>query len=665
MDRAERRRAARMNKDLAPLTALWFSNAPFVGTGYGTQTAQAVKRFQRDGHNIAVSTNYGLQGFQTTWEGIPLFPMGLGAYSEDIVGAHFADWSKQNPGGRPHVFVLFDVWVLKSKHWDEMPITTWTMVDHRPLPPAVYNVVRKPNIKAASVSRFGQQEIERLGIESPYIPFGIDTATYKPTTTFTAGERTLTGRELMGLPDDVFVVSLINANKAAGPGSIHRKAWAEQLLAFSIFAQDKPDVRLYIHTERHGNYGGLNLDALIKAVGLEENKQVKVVNQYAFHQGHFDNDAMAALYTATDVLLAATYGEGAGLTVMEAAACGTRAIVNNFSAQPEFVSTDSWLTENQPYWDGAQLSWFAIPNVPSIVDALEQAYAKGQGRSSEQILHAQEYDADNVWAKHWRPYLATIGGDAPQPEPQPITVADTRPTLTIYIPTARPAELDRLLASLAPQLTDRIEVIISDNADAATIVNKHLADSPARLAYVKNARDIGGDENIVRGFRQGTAPWLWIIGDDDLILPGGVAQVLAAIDDDDADRLILLSDKAPQAAAGVRGTIADIAAADPALPIAATLITANVQRRAALDIEAAEQRLETKYGQAWAVTTCKRVRVLDVPIMSVGANHAGEGVPDGYLARWPEIMRELLADGYGLDEHPGAFAWNYVTAANT
>jgi len=411
MDRAERRRAARINKDLEPLTALWFSNAPFVGTGYGTQTAQAVKRFQQDGHKIAVSANYGLQGFQTTWEDIPLFPMGFGAYSEDIVGAHFQDWCKQNPGGRPHVFVLFDVWVLKSKHWDDMPITTWTMVDHRPLPPAVFNVIRKPNITPVSVSRFGQQEIERLDIESPYIPFGIDTSIYKPTEKWQSGERVFTGRELMGFDDDGgdFVVSIVNANKAAGPGSIHRKAWAEQLLAFSIFAQGKPDVRLYIHTEKNGNYGGLNLTALLKAVGLEENKKVKFCNQYAFHQGHFDNEAMAALYTASDVLLAATYGEGAGLTVMEAAACGTRAVVNNFSAQPEFVSEDSWLTENQPYWDGAQLAWFAIPNVPSIVDALEQAYAKGGGRSSAQISHAQQYDADTVWQKQWRPYLKTIG----------------------------------------------------------------------------------------------------------------------------------------------------------------------------------------------------------------------------------------------------------------
>jgi len=98
----------------------------------------------------------------------------------------------------------------------------------------------------------------------------------------------------------LFVVSAINANKAGGAGGIHRKAWAENLLAFSIFAQDKPDARLYLHTERFGNYGGLALDVLLKAVGLKP-EQYRFVNQHAMHNG-IPNEAMAAIYTATDVL---------------------------------------------------------------------------------------------------------------------------------------------------------------------------------------------------------------------------------------------------------------------------------------------------------------------------------------------------------------------------
>jgi hypothetical protein len=215
MDRAAKRRQARATKDTNPLTMLIWSNMPGVGTGYGTQTEQVVPRFQADGHHVAVSVNYGLQGMRTEWNGVPMYPMGMGGYGEDIVGANFADWTRQHPDGVPHVLVIFDAWVLKSKHWDEMPTSIWTMVDHRPVPPAVFSVLQKPNITPLAASRFAQTEIERLGVEAVYIPMAIDTEVYKPT--LSALDRT--GRELMGFGDDAedfFVVSFVNANKAAG-----------------------------------------------------------------------------------------------------------------------------------------------------------------------------------------------------------------------------------------------------------------------------------------------------------------------------------------------------------------------------------------------------------------------------------------------------------------
>ena len=147
------------------------------------------------------------------------------------------------------------------------------------------------------------------------------------------------------------------------------------------------------------------MDFLAKACGLKP-EQYRFVNQHAMHNG-IPNEAMAAIYTATDVLLASTLGEGFGLTVLEAQACGTVAVVNNFSAQPELLG-EGWLTEGQPYWDGAQLAWFNTPNIPSIVDGLEAAYARGKGRSDKARQHALKYDADRVWAEYWRPYLASL-----------------------------------------------------------------------------------------------------------------------------------------------------------------------------------------------------------------------------------------------------------------
>jgi hypothetical protein len=217
MNREQRRKAAKTHTAPNPLTALWFSNAPWTPTGYGTQTAQVVERMRDDGHAVAVSCNYGLMGMQSEWNGIPIYPMGLEQYSNDVARANFHHWSTAHPEHPAHMIVLFDAWVLKGPQWDEMPVSIWTMVDHLPVPPAVAEVLRKPAITPIAVTRWGQSEIERQDIAAEYIPMAIDTDLYTQTAEFQGH----TGRQMMGLGEDHFVVSLVNANKGV-PG---RKAW--------------------------------------------------------------------------------------------------------------------------------------------------------------------------------------------------------------------------------------------------------------------------------------------------------------------------------------------------------------------------------------------------------------------------------------------------------
>jgi glycosyltransferase involved in cell wall biosynthesis len=240
------------------------------------------------------------------------------------------------------------------------------------------------------------------------------------------------------------------------------------------------------------------------------------------------------------------------------------------------------------------------------------------------------------------------------------------PDLTIYIPTAKRPELANLLASLAPQLTERVEVIVSDNdptGSAFGAVKQHLGESVSRVEYSRRRIDIGGDANILRGIEAGRGAWLWIIGDDDTVLPGALDNILAAIDEATAQRLILLSPEAPRAAAGVTGPASTIAKADPSLLIAATLISANVMHRDYLNPSAALAKIDTKFGQAWAVASIPTITVLDQPCITVGKNHAGENITPNFGAQLRDIWAELLTDGYGLDvDIDNATRWNYITA---
>jgi glycosyltransferase involved in cell wall biosynthesis len=118
-------------------------------------------------------------------------------------------------------------------------------------------------------------------------------------------------------------------------------------------------------------------------------------------------EIVAATYTAMDVYLGVSMGEGFGLGTLEAQACGTRVIVSDFAASSELVG-EGWLTEGQPYWDASHKAFFTTPLVPSIVDALEKAYQKGRSRSQQAIDFAKLYDADLVFENDWKPTLNKI-----------------------------------------------------------------------------------------------------------------------------------------------------------------------------------------------------------------------------------------------------------------
>lgn len=406
MNRAERRRNHRAGKAEDPITLLAVSNAPFAPTGYGTQIRQLTKRLVADGHNVAIAANYGLEATQTEWDGIPILPRGYDAYSNDVVGAYFTDWSRQFPGRRNYALTLYDVWVyLGHPSWDKIPTVSWVPIDHMPVPPKVAQWCARDLVTPVAMSKHGSTQLTRAGIEHAYIPHAIETDLYKPTASIADSQgQARTGRQIMQIPDgDIHVTGIVNANKG---NTVIRKAFAEQILAWSMFAADKPDAYLYLHTERYGAMSGIALDPIIESAGAPV-ERIRWVNQYQLRIG-IPDEAMAAIYSGLDCLLAATMGEGFGLTVAEAGACETPQIVSDFSAQPELV-VDGWKVGGQPYWNAGQQSWLTIPNVGEMVRALEESYERKGERSSASRQHILDnYDADRVYDEQWRPLLELL-----------------------------------------------------------------------------------------------------------------------------------------------------------------------------------------------------------------------------------------------------------------
>ena len=386
----------------------WYSNSFNQPTGYGTQSKQVIQRLVRAGHKVAMLSNYGQEGvngvIETGFGKIPHYSRGMNQYSTDVMPLHYAHWSSENPDLPSFMVTLYDVWVFDNPALDTIPIGSWTPIDHQPAPEKVLEWLRKPNVTPIAMSKFGKQMIENAGVESEYVPHAIESRIWKPTEKLSNGQ---TGEEFVK-GKDKFVVGMNFANKAGG--FIHRKAVAENFLAFAMFAQNHDDVILYIHSEPFGKQSGFVLPNILQACGVPAEK-VTFVDPIAYQYGISQED-LAAIYSAWDVGLFTSYGEGFGVPQIECQGAGVPIITSNFAASAELASPDSFLVDGQPFWDAGQHCWFTVPNVYAIRDALEQAYQRGKGSFADTIAFAKQYDADLVFDTQWKPVLEKLASKA-------------------------------------------------------------------------------------------------------------------------------------------------------------------------------------------------------------------------------------------------------------
>lgn len=377
-----------------------YSNSPTAPTGYGVQAELLLSAMQRDGYEVAAISNYGHEGVIGEWDSghgsIPVYPRGMDAYSNDVLALNHLHFANQFDA--PNVLLtLYDTWVINAPSTDKTQIGSWTPIDHAPIPPKVLAWCQKPNVTPIAMSKFGLKELERHGVEAEYVPHGVQTNIFKPGATVQG----VSGREFLKT-EDVFAVGIFGANKAGG--NLHRKALGENFFAFAIFAEKHPDAVLYLHTDVYGSQGW-GLMKLAEACGIPLG-QIRLVDQVQYRFG-ISREDLAGIYTGIDVLLATSYGEGFGVPTIEAQACGVPVIVSDWAASPELVG-EGWKVDGQPLWDDVQKSWFFVPNIARIVNALEEAYKRGKGVSEEAVAFASQYDAKKIYSTYWKPVLKRL-----------------------------------------------------------------------------------------------------------------------------------------------------------------------------------------------------------------------------------------------------------------
>ncbi|MFC1999184.1 glycosyltransferase family 4 protein [Chloroflexota bacterium] len=204
----------------------------------------------------------------------------------------------------------------------EVPTVVYSPIDGYPFPVWWLTPFRQAT-KSIVYTQWARECIRKKdpNIDVEVVPHGHSPAEFYPG----PKER---ARQLLGLNPNWFIVLRSDRNT-------ERKDWGATFEAFAKFAEDKPEARLYAHCVWQGEHLGWVIPDLIEMFGLSE----RVINTKGFADMRttVPVQVLNLIMNSADVFLSTTKGEGWGLNIHHARACGVPVIAPDNSAVPEVV----------------------------------------------------------------------------------------------------------------------------------------------------------------------------------------------------------------------------------------------------------------------------------------------------------------------------------------
>lgn len=244
-----------------------------------------------------------------------------------------------------------------------------------------------------AMSKFGEKQLLSRFPEFmvKYIPHGVDLQTYKPR------KDKDEIRTKWHIPKDKFMVLFVGANYG------ERKCIPQLMVAFKNFLKSFPDSVLYLCCSLVEYFPqGYDLAYFADELGIADKVMGPIFNMSL---DSFEDSEMAELYACADVLILPSMGEGFGLPLIEAQACGTPVITTNTSSNRELVEGHGWLIDTVPssQWMDIPvwiplLAQYEVPRIDSITKMLLVA-AKNPSVREEFGKKSREFAEKFAWEK--------------------------------------------------------------------------------------------------------------------------------------------------------------------------------------------------------------------------------------------------------------------------
>jgi glycosyltransferase involved in cell wall biosynthesis len=351
-----------------------------------------IPRVRALGHEVICSASFAFIGAPLDYGGITVLPGVNDVAGNDVLYSHYSYHD------RDLLITLCDVFALDPGVLRQMSVAHWVPVDGSPPSAKDLAVLQAGGGTPLAMSRYGMRQLQRQGYKPLYLPHGIDTEVFQPALNWEAL------RDRMEIGPETFVIGINAFNKDPV-----RKAFQEQFLAFARFRERHPDSALVVHSMMNMP-GGTDLSQLAAACGIAGN--IKFPDQYAYATGLIGPEHLSDMYNVLDLYSNCSYGEGFGLTIVEAQACGTPVVVTDCSAMSELCGS-GWKVQGSPFWVPSHQTWWTRPDIGKIEEAYEAAWqARENGDMPAMRKQAREfalqYDADRVQRDYLEPVLAEL-----------------------------------------------------------------------------------------------------------------------------------------------------------------------------------------------------------------------------------------------------------------
>jgi len=251
-------------------------------------------------------------------------------------------------------------------------------------------------------TQHGRQEtlLAKPGLASKLLemPHGIDTSIYYPCTEKEIREWR---QKYFNIDEGTYLIINVNRNST-------RKQLPYTMQAFKQFREIVPNSKLYIHTAIR-DQGGDMLRA-VEDLGLSTKTDILFPNNYS-PQNSVSEVIMNRIYNCADMFLSTHLGEGWGLTVGEAMACGVPTLVPDNTCMPQLIGDNEergymYECKDEIFLDNSGFRKKGL--IPDIVNKMKHVHASGNKFYNAKCTAAVEWAKEHEWSKiaaKWVPIL--------------------------------------------------------------------------------------------------------------------------------------------------------------------------------------------------------------------------------------------------------------------